>query len=61
MLITLGIFNISKLYFLFSDTREKLKFRGAIVGTKSQICILGLRSYLITWICPKRRKRSDKP
>ena len=31
------------------------------VGTRSQICILGLRSYLITWICPRRSKRLDKP
>ena len=36
-------------------------FQNITVGTRSQICILGLRSYLITWICPRRRKRSDKP
>ena len=32
-----------------------------VVGTRSQICILDLRSYLITWIYPRRSKRSDKP
>ena len=31
------------------------------LGTRSQICILGLRSYLMTWIYPRRRKLSDKP
>ena len=31
------------------------------MGTRAQICILSLRSYLITWICSRRRKRSDKP
>ena len=31
------------------------------MGTKAQICILGLRSYLIMWIRPRRSKRDDGP
>ena len=31
------------------------------MGTKAQICILGLRSYLIMWIRPRRSKRVDGP
>ena len=41
--------------------QKKKLIQKIIVGTRSQICILSLRSYLITWICPRRRKRSDKP
>ena len=40
-------FGRSKLYFLSSDAREKLKFLGVIVGTRVKICILGLKPYLI--------------
>ena len=54
-------FGRSKLYFLFSDAREKLKFLGAIVGTKAQICILGLEPYLIMWMRPRRSKRLENP
>ena len=31
-----------------------------IVGTRAQICILGLKPYLIMWIRPKRSKRLDR-
>ena len=58
-------FGRSKLYFLSSDTKKKkkkkLNFWGAIVGMKAQICILGLKPYLIMWICSRRSKRLDRP
>ena len=31
------------------------------VGTRAQICILGLKPYLIMWIRLRRSKRLDKP
>ena len=31
------------------------------VGTRAQICILGLKPYLIMWIRPRRSKRLDRP
>ena len=31
------------------------------MGTRAQIYVLGLRSYLIMWIRPKRSKQVDKP
>ena len=49
-------FCISKLYFLSSDAAEKLKFLGAIVGTRTQICILGFEPYLIMLMCPRKIK-----
>ena len=53
-------FGRSKLYFLSSDARKKLKFLGAIVGMRAQICILDLEPYLIMWIHPRRSKRLDR-
>ena len=56
-------FGRSKLYFLSLNANKKknLKFWGAIVGTKAQICIMGLKPYLIIWICPRISKRLDRP
>ena len=31
------------------------------MGTMAQIDILGLKPYLIIWICPRRSKRSNRP
>ena len=31
-----------------------------IVGMRAQICILGLKPYLIMWIRPRRSKRVDR-
>ena len=31
------------------------------MGTRAQICILGLKPYLIMWIRPRRSKRLDRP
>ena len=31
-----------------------------IVGARTQICILGLRPYLMMWIHPRRSKRLDR-
>ena len=31
------------------------------MGMRAQICILGLNSYLIMWIHPRRSKRLDRP
>ena len=31
------------------------------MGTRAQICILGLKPYLIMWICPRKSKRLDRP
>ena len=49
-------FGRPKFYFYSLDVREKLKFWGAIVGTRTQIYILGLGPYLMMWICPRRSK-----
>ena len=32
-----------------------------IVGMRAQICILGLKPYLIMWICLRRSKQLDRP
>ena len=45
-----GCFGKSKFYFFSSDKREKLKFWGAIVRAKAQICTSGLKPYLLMWI-----------
>ena len=47
--------------FSSSDAREKLKFWRAIVGTQAQIGILGLKPYLMIWICPRRSKWLEIP
>ena len=31
------------------------------MGTRAQISILGLKPYLIVWICPRRSKRLNRP
>ena len=31
------------------------------MGMRAQICILGLKRYLIMWICSRRSKRLDRP
>ena len=54
-------FGRSKLYFLSSDAREKLKFLGAIVGMRAQIYILGLKPYLLIRIRSRRNTRLDRP
>ena len=41
--------------------REKSKFWEVIVGTKTQVGILGLRSYLVMWIHPMRSKWLERP
>ena len=51
-----GCIGKSKFYFFSSGKRKKLKFWGAIVGTKAQICTLGLKPYLLMWIYPRRSK-----
>ena len=53
--------------FSSSDAREKLKFWGAIVGTRahvgtrSQICILGFWPYLMIWMHLRRSKWLKRP
>ena len=42
-----GYYGKSKFYFFSSDKGEKLKFWGAIVGVRVQICTLGLKPYLL--------------
>ena len=32
-----------------------------VVGTRAQICVLGLRFYLLTWVRLRRSKRIDRP
>ena len=32
-----------------------------VVRTRAQICVLGLRSYLLTWVRLRRSKRIDRP
>ena len=49
-------FGRSKSYFFSSNTREKLRFWGAIVGVRAQIGIMGLAPYSRTWIHPRRSK-----
>ena len=51
-----GYFGKSKFYFFSLDKKEKLKFWGAIVGEKAQICVLGPKPYLLMWIRPRRNK-----
>ena len=47
---------LSKYYYLiFNNLLIKL------VGTRTQICILGLKPYLIMWIRLRRSKRLDRP
>ena len=41
--------------------KEKSKFWGAIMGTKAQVGILGLGSYLVMWIRPRRSKWLEMP
>ena len=31
------------------------------MGTRAQICVLSLRSYLLTWVRPRRSKQIDGP
>ena len=31
------------------------------MGTRARICILGLETYLIMWMCPRRNKQLENP
>ena len=56
-----GYFGKSKFYFYSPDKREKLKFWGAIVGAKAQICTWGPEPYLLIRIRPRRNKWLKNP
>ena len=45
-------------FFFFYHKNRILLIR---VGTKAQICILGLEPYLIMWMCPRRNQRLKNP
>ena len=58
---------MEKVCYLIKKKKKLFKFESHmykklidVVGTMSQIYILGFKPYLVIWICPRRSKQSNR-